>query len=67
MLVVCVMRGFPMFEILYSDASCECGLCVMDVCEETKCVQSVHDFQIKYYLCIVVCEQLIIVGTLKLI
>lgn len=34
MLVVCFVRGFPMFEILYSDASCEFELCIMDMCEE---------------------------------
>jgi len=55
-LVVCFMRGFPVFEILYSDANCECDLCVIDVCEETKSVQSVYDFQIKNYLCVVVYE-----------
>lgn len=54
MLVVCFVRGFPMFEIL-SDASCDFELCVMDMCEETKCVQSAHDFQ-KKYLCVVACE-----------
>ena len=56
MLVVCFRRGFSMFEILCSDASYEFELCVMDMCEETKCVQSAHDFQIKNYLCIVACE-----------
>jgi hypothetical protein len=40
-----------MFEILYSDANCEFELCVMDICEETKCVQSAHDFQIKLFVC----------------
>jgi len=55
-LVVCFMRGFLMSEILCSDASCEFELCVMDMCEETKCVQSAHDFQFKNDLCIVACE-----------
>lgn len=50
MLVVCFVRGFPMFEIMDSDASCDFELCVMDMCEETKCVQSAHDFQIKVFV-----------------
>ena len=39
-----------MFEILYSDARCEFELCVMDMYEETTCVQSAHDFQIKLFV-----------------
>lgn len=50
MLVLCFLRGFPMFEILYSDARCEFELCVMDMYEETTCVQSAHDFQIKLFV-----------------
>jgi hypothetical protein len=49
-LVVCSVRSFPVFEILYSDASCEFELCIMDMCEETKCVQSAHDFQINLFV-----------------
>jgi len=49
-LVVCFVRGFPMFEILYSDAGCEFELCLTDMCAEKKCVQSAHDFQIELFV-----------------